>query len=77
MIKKKNRAFQMFEVVLVLLTVVTHWLIFYFILINSFKTKTEASQLSLAFPKEWNIAENYAYIFQYGKGAFSRHLKTA
>ena len=52
MIKKKNRAFQMFEVVLVLLTVVTHWLIFYFILINSFKTKTEASQLSLAFPKE-------------------------
>ena len=56
MIKKKNRAFQMFEVVLVLLTVVTHWLIFYFILINSFKTKTEASQLSLAFPKEWNIA---------------------
>lgn len=42
MIKKKNRAFQMLEVVLVLLTVVTHWLIFYFILINSFKTKTEA-----------------------------------
>ena len=77
MIKKKNRAFQMFEVVLVLLTVVTHWLIFYFILINSFKTKTEASQLSLAFPKEWNIAENYAYIFQYGKGAFFQAFKNS
>lgn len=77
MIKKKNRVFQMFEVVLVLLTVVTHWLIFYFILINSFKTKTEASQLSLAFPKEWNIAENYAYIFQYGKGAFFQAFKNS
>ncbi len=68
---KKHRVFgKIFEVLFVGSTVITHWLVFYFILINSFKNKTEAARLNLAFPTEWSIIENYTYIFKYSSGAF-------
>lgn len=70
MIKKRSVAARVFEVVFVAITVVTHWMVFYFILVNSFKTKSEASMLNLSLPKEWNIIENYLYIFRYSNGAF-------
>lgn len=70
MVKRRTLLSRALEIFLVALTVVTHWLVFYFIIVNSFKSKTDASALNLALPKEWNIIENYIYIFQYGKGAF-------
>lgn len=70
MIKKRSVLGRIFEIFFVGSTVLTHWLVFYFILVNSFKTKTEASKLNLALPGEWNILENYSYIFRYSNGAF-------
>lgn len=70
MVKKRSALLKGFEIFLVALTVLTHWLVFYFIIINSFKSKTDAASLNLAFPEEWNIIENYTYIFKYANGAF-------
>ncbi|HJA67090.1 MAG TPA: carbohydrate ABC transporter permease [Candidatus Mediterraneibacter cottocaccae] len=70
MVKKRSPVSRAVEIFLVALTVITHWLVFYFIIINSFKSKTDASSLNLSLPKEWNIIENYTYIFEYANGAF-------
>ena len=70
MVKKRSPVSRAVEVILVAITVITHWLVFYFIIINSFKSKTDAASLNLALPKEWNIIENYTYIFEYANGAF-------
>ena len=70
MVKKRSPVSRAFEIILVALTVITHWLVFYFIIVNSFKSKTDASSLNLALPKEWSIIENYTYIFEYANGAF-------
>ena len=37
------------EVLLVILTFITHWLIFYFVIITACKTTEEAARLTLAF----------------------------
>lgn len=70
MVQKKSLAARIGEIVAVLSTVVLHWIIFYFIIINSFKPKKEAARLSIGLPKEWNLAENYKYIFEYNDHVF-------
>ncbi|MFT3982850.1 MAG: carbohydrate ABC transporter permease [Lachnospiraceae bacterium] len=77
MIKKRSTGLKIFEICFVLATVITHWIIFYFIIINSFKVKSEASLLNLSLPKEWNILENYSFIFQYSNGAFLKAFKNS
>lgn len=39
---------------------------FYMVLINSFKSKTEAARMSLAFPTEW-FFDNYSIVIEQGK----------
>ena len=39
---------------------------FAFIIINSFKTKKEAADMSFAFPEVWNIVENYTEVIETG-----------
>jgi raffinose/stachyose/melibiose transport system permease protein len=75
--QKRKMLSKIFEGAFVGATVITHWLVFYFIIINSFKTKTESSQLNLSLPKEINIIENYTYIFKYGNGAFFNAFKNS
>jgi len=36
----------------------------YFIIVNSFKPKAEAADLSLKLPTDWNIIENYRNVFE-------------
>lgn len=36
----------------------------YFVLINSFKTIAEASELKLTIPNKWQILENYKYVLE-------------
>jgi raffinose/stachyose/melibiose transport system permease protein len=36
------------------------------ILLNSFKTKKEAAEMTIALPTEWNIVNNYVEVFQTG-----------
>lgn len=55
-------------------TFLTHWTVFYFIIINSFKTRAESAKLSLALPKKWQIIENYRYILTYSDGMFFRSM---
>ncbi len=56
------------------ITFLTHWTVFYFIIINSFKTRAESAKLSLALPKKWQIIENYRYILTYSDGMFFRSM---
>ncbi|WP_320123522.1 carbohydrate ABC transporter permease [uncultured Sphaerochaeta sp.] len=71
---KRSAATIIGEVSALILTFLTHWVVFYFIIINSFKTRAEAARLSLAFPKKWQIIENYSYILSYGDGLFFRSM---
>lgn len=77
MIKKRSLPGKIVEIALVTLTVLTHWIIFYFVIITSFKTKVESARLDLAIPKEWNIIENYTYIFKYQNGALLKAFKNS
>lgn len=58
------------EVITVLLILLLFGTVFYFVVINSFKSNAEASELSISLPREWNIFENYVYVFTYKDGIF-------
>lgn len=62
------------ELLALVVTFFTHWTVFYFIIINSFKTRAESAKLSLALPKKWQIIENYRYILTYSDGMFFRSM---
>lgn len=61
MMRKKRHIF--LEIILLIFTGVIFGIPFFFVIINSFKTKAEASQMSMALPTEWNIVENYTKVF--------------
>ena len=60
MIKKRSAFSKITEILLVALTFVTHWLIFYFVIVTACKTTGEAAQLTLKLPGEWDLFENIA-----------------
>lgn len=49
-------------------------MLYYLIVVNSFKSKAEASKLSLMPPKEWNILENYKYVLTYKDFVFLKSM---
>lgn len=51
------------DIILLIFTGVLFGIPFFFVVINSFKTKAEASQMSMALPTQWNIVENYTQVF--------------
>ena len=74
LIKKRDLPSVIGQTLAVILTFFTHWIVFYFIIINSFKTKGEAARLSLSWPEKWSILENYAYVFNYNNNLFLRSM---
>lgn len=62
------------QLIALIFTFLTHWLVFYFIIINSFKSRAEAARLSLKLPTKWQILENYKYILTYSDGLFFRSM---
>ena len=42
MVKKRSFGQRAFEIIMVLLTVPVYWVVFYFVIINSFKPQVEA-----------------------------------
>jgi len=46
----------------VLMSVVVFWVPFYYVIINSFKTVSEAADMSIAWPKTFQVAANYAAV---------------
>ena len=61
---KKKRLLLIGDIVGVLVTVIVFLIPFYFMLVNSLKSQSEAGQLSMAFPSEIHF-ENYVTVFQY------------
>ena len=76
MIRKRSLMSRLFEIFLVGLTFVTHWLIFYFVIITACKTTEDAARLTLELPGKWNLAENLVFIFSTSTVPCLRHLKT-
>ena len=77
MIKKRSAFSKITEILLVALTFVTHWLIFYFVIVTACKTTGEAAQLTLKLPGEWDLFENIAFIFQYQHHALLKAFKNS
>ncbi len=48
----------------ILLTGLIFWVPFYFVIINSFKTKQEASLLNMSWPKVFTVLNNYKEVLQ-------------
>lgn len=65
------------EVFAILLTIITHWVVFYFIIVNACKGKAQAAKLSLALPTEWHFFENMKYIWNYNNHVFLRAFKNS
>lgn len=77
MVRKRSLLSKIVEVIIVLATLVTHWIIFYFAILTSGKEKAEAAQLTLDLPGKWNFIENYTYVFQYQNGAILKAFKNS
>lgn len=72
MVKKRSKLSVAGEIIALIATIGTHWVVFYFIFINACKTKAEAARLSLALPTEWNLFENLSYVWNYNNHVFLR-----
>lgn len=55
-----------------LLSVVIFWIPFYYVIINSFKTVPEAADMSIAWPKTFQAAANYAAVLTAQNGMVIR-----
>ena len=69
MVKRKSLLAKILEITACILTFFTHWIIFYFVIINACKTNKEAARLSLALPEEFSLLENLKYVLTYRKYA--------
>lgn len=72
--KSKKIVSHIAEVITVILILLIFGTVFYFVVINSFKTNSEASELSIGLPEKWNLFENYIYVLTYKDGIFWRAL---
>lgn len=77
MVEKRRLSSRVIEILIVTLTLVTHWIIFYFAILTSGKEKAEAAKLTLSLPNKWNYLENYAYVLQYQNGAILKAFKNS
>lgn len=77
MVRKRSLLSKILEVIIVLATVITHWIIFYFAIITSGKEKADAARLTLELPEKWNFLENYTYVLQYQNGALLKAFRNS
>jgi len=60
------------EIVAVILAIVIFGVPFYFVLVNSFKSQSEAADLNISWPKELHIIENYKKVLDTQNGIVIR-----
>ena len=60
--QKRPAYFNLFEVLALLLALLLYVIPFYFVLINSFKTKREAGLMNISWPSSLQIVENYREV---------------
>ena len=70
MIKKRTKWGVLAEILANVLTVFTHWLVFYFVIVNACKSNIEASRLSLILPSDFQLWENIKYVLSYRNFSF-------
>lgn len=71
MINSKRSIFsKLFEILMILFTVVCYWIPFYFIFVTASKNQAEAARLSLSIPKEWNLFKNIKHVLTFNNGLF-------
>lgn len=70
MVKKRSLASKLFEVLLVLSTIVCYWVVFYFIFVTTSKGQAEAARLNLSLPQEWMLWENIKHVLTFNNGLF-------
>lgn len=68
---RKIRKF-MIEIVAVLIALIIYGVPFYFVIINSFKTKAEAAEMNMAWPSTFQIIENYKEVLTVRDGMVIR-----
>ncbi len=69
MVHKKSVGARIGEVLLLIVTALTHWVVFYFIIVTACKGKTEAARFSLALPEKFELLENLKFVFTYAHGS--------
>lgn len=74
MVKRRSFLNILAEVSAFLITIGTHWVVYFFIIVNAFKSRPEAARLSLAFPTEFYFIDNVSYILSYNNRVFLRAL---
>lgn len=77
MIKKRSIGAKATEILLVALTIVTHWLVFYFVVITSCKGTEDAARLTLSFPEAWKLFDNLKFVFSYQHNALLKAFKNS
>ncbi len=77
MIRKRSPISRLVEILLVVLTFFTHWLIFYFVIVTACKDTADAARLTLALPEDFHLLENLQFIFQYQHGALLKAFKNS
>ncbi len=72
MVKRRSVWSILGEVLAILVTGITHWVVYYFAIINACKTRAEAAQLNLKLPKEWAFIDNLKYVWNFNNRVFLR-----
>lgn len=70
MVKKRSIPGIIAEVLANIIVVFTHWVVFYFVIVNACKSNPEAAKLSLSLPSEFELWENIKYVISYRKYSF-------
>ena len=65
MVKKRSVGGRIIEILAVIITCFTHWLVYYFVIVNAMKSNIEASELSLNLPSAVEFWENLKYVVTY------------
>lgn len=71
--KMKRKIWKTFgEIIAVLLSLVLFGVPFWFVIVNSFKTKAESAKLNISWPKEFSLLENYRTVLEAQDGVVLR-----
>ena len=63
---------KLFEGLIILSTVILHWIPYYFVVITACKNKYEAAKLDLAFPTEFALLDNFKHVMTFSNGLFMK-----
>lgn len=70
--RKKNLLQILIEIIAVIICSVVFLIPFYFIVINSFKSKAEAAEMSMSWPSTFHIVENFTEVLTASNGMLLR-----